>query len=297
MADQTPPTGTTTTTPADATKSPMTWQKIVLIIVGIVILLIVLGIIYRWYRLKKQNEPLLINDPVAINSVAIIPGSSAPLSANGIEYTYSFWIFVRDWSKGLGYPKCIMYRSNGDVNNFEVASPMFFLYPNENKLMIRVSTYPGSNYDNTTYPDMMPLNSENLPILNPYKWTTAQAGQLFNTNYVCDVSNIPIQKWVHITASLWNRTMDIYINGKLVRSCILPGVPVNDPTHLSNIYVGTPNGTGNTYNGYIARFKYFNRSITPSECLNLYLAGPYGANWWFNTVKTNLNVSLSMKSD
>jgi len=41
----------------------------------------------------------------------------------------------------------------------------------------------------------------------------------------CVVDNISIQKWVNIIVSLYNLTLDIYIDGKLVRTCILPGVP------------------------------------------------------------------------
>lgn len=278
-----------------ATSPKNVFTKFIIPIVGLIVLIVIIFYIYKWYQNKKKQEPLVISDPISTGNIQPIDGTTVPLSTNGVEYTYSFWMFVRDWSRGLGAPKCVMYRSNASGYNYEVASPSIWLYPNENKLMIRVSTYPGTNYDSASYPSY-PMNSENLPIVNPNKWK--QMGddvfaKLANNQYVCDVSNIPLQKWVNVTVSMWNRTMDVYINGKLVRSCILPGVPVNDSTHLSTLYIGGASGA-NTFNGYVSRFKYLNRATTPNEIMKMYLAGPYGSNYWFKNMKTKLNITLDM---
>ena len=44
-----------------------------------------------------------------------------------------------------------------------------------------------------------------------------------DTPNMCSIDNIPIQKWVNLMISVYSRTMDIYLDGKLVNSYILPG--------------------------------------------------------------------------
>jgi hypothetical protein len=265
--------------------------KYVLVGVGIMVLLIIVIAIYRHLQNKRRKEPLLLSAPKKVNDVGVIDGLLAPLSLNGMEYTYSFWMFIQDWSTSYGVPKCVLYRSNNDVNNFEVANPSIWLYPNENKLMIRVSTYKGSQYDPSIYPEY-PTNEQNLPVVNPNKWSPEDVKRLFNTQFTCDVGNIPLQKWVHVTVTCWDRTMDIYVNGKLARSCLLPGVPVFDKNILKSIYVGK----GNTYNGFMSRFKYYNRAVTPAEVYNLYRSGPLPANWLWNSLKTKIQMTFNVSS-
>jgi hypothetical protein len=266
--------------------------KYSLIAVGVVVLIVVVVVIYRYLRKKRRTQPLLLSAPQSIKNVGTIAGSLAPLSLNGYEYTYSFWMFIQDWSTSNGQPKCVMYRSNADVNTYQVANPSIWMYPNESKLMIRVSTYPSQGtYDPSTYPTY-PTTASGLPIVNPNQWSAAQKKQLFNSQYSCDVGSIPLQKWVHVVVSAWDTTMDVYVNGKLARSCLLPGVPVFDANTLQNIYVGQ----GSTYNGYLSRFKYYNRAVTPNEVYSLYRSGPLPPNMLWNSLKTKIQMSLNISS-
>lgn len=82
----------------------------------------------------------------------------------------------------------------------------------------------------------------------------------------CDIVDIPLQKWVHIGIVLWNRSLDVYLNGKLARSCALKGIPnIND----GNVYV-TQNGG---YKGDLASLRYFNRALNASEIYDIYKQG------------------------
>ena len=104
--------------------------------------------------------------------------------------------------------------------------------------------------------------------MNPY--------QLDNSNYNpindCDLIEIPLQRWSHIVVSLWNRTTDIYLNGKLVRSCILPNVA--KIPHDKPLNVCADGG----YDGKFGQLRYFNRSLGPNEVYKLYQRGPLSWN-------------------
>ena len=85
---------------------------------------------------------------------------------------------------------------------------------------------------------------------------------------VCVIDNIPLQKWINISVILDNRTMDIYLDGKLERSFVLKGVPKMNKNPLQF----APDGG---FYGQIAMFRYFNRPITPDEAFSIYSQGPY----------------------
>ena len=100
-----------------------------------------------------------------------------------------------------------------------------------------------------------------------------------------------------ITTVLWNKTLDVYINGKLVRSCILPGLPLHEKEKLKKLYIGGgPNPTDN-YTGHVSRIRYFNNAITAEEVLKLYKKGPAPVTWWWHTMKNKVKVTLDIGSE
>jgi hypothetical protein len=268
----------------------------IMIVLVIVVVLSLLIWLYIYLKNKNSKEPLLISKPTPMTTNLTFSGDMLPLSVNGYEYSYLCWIFIQDWNTNYGKPKCIFYRSNADVNSFETANPSVWLYPYENKLMVRVSTMDSNTtLDKTIYPTYPVSSTTNQKIINPNLWSNDKQQELFNTNYVCDLGNIPLQKWVQLGIVMWDRTMDIYLNGKLARSCILPGVPLFDKNSLNTLYIGA----GNTYNGYVSRFKYFNRAVTPSEVYRHYSNGPLPPNWLWDSLKSKIgiNVNISTSGD
>jgi hypothetical protein len=63
--------------------------------------------------------------------------------------------------------------------------------------------------------------------------------------------------------------MDLYIDGKLVRTCLLPGIA--NINNNADIYV-TPKGG---FNGWTSNLKYYPNSLNPQEAWNIYTKG-YG---------------------
>ena len=267
--------------------------KTALIVAGVVVVIVVAVLVYKYSKYKQSQEPMLISRPKLISNVPAIEGKKLPLSSTGQEFTYNFWIFIREWDSN-DKPKCVLYRGNGGPTDFTVAAPSIWLYPKENKLMVRVSTMEpetSSNYDDATYFKYR-RDEGNYSNVNPN--ASYPAGEnIFDSSYACDVENIPLQRWVQVSVVMFNRTLDIYINGKLARSCILPGVPAHDPNLLDSVYIGK----GNTFNGYISRFKYFNRAITANDVYSLYRKGPLPANWWWQNMKNRVKVILEIDSD
>uniref|UniRef100_A0A6C0JJ62 LamG-like jellyroll fold domain-containing protein n=1 Tax=viral metagenome TaxID=1070528 RepID=A0A6C0JJ62_9ZZZZ len=106
--------------------------------------------------------------------------------------------------------------------------------------------------------------------------------------------NFPIQKWVHVIASVDNQFLDLYLDGKLVTSHrflnidattnaqVMPMVPSTD-SKANPVYVGNPttftpaftDGTNaQTYDAYITKFKRWESGpVDPQTAWNAYMEG------------------------
>jgi len=103
-----------------------------------------------------------------------------------------------------------------------------------------------------------------------------------NPSKTCTIRNIPVQKWIHLVVSIHGRVIDLYLNGKLVRSCLSADVPnISGLSSTSDVKVAPTipktDGNGNItgFNGYHAKFEYYPEAIDPQTVYYLYRSG-YG---------------------
>ena len=82
--------------------------------------------------------------------------------------------------------------------------------------------------------------------------------------YTYDISYIPSQKWTNIIVILNNRTVDFFINSKLLKSIMLPYIPdIN--SQLIDFFPDN-----DKLFGYIANSRYYNRALNKQEVIALY---------------------------
>jgi hypothetical protein len=224
----------------------MSALSIVITIVVIVLVLMLLKYIfsdpYTLQSLKSAQTASTINASSLASN-----GSSVPAS----NFAYSVWFYVNDWNYRYGQTKVIFGRmgsqsgaSSGSISGVSGIDPCpaVVLGPIENNISVSLGCYPGANQQPTT-----------------------KGGK--TVIHTCSVANVPIQKWVNLLISVYGRTLDIYIDGKLVRTCLLPGVAsVNND---ANIYV-TPAGG---FDGWTSKLQYYPNSINPQEAWNIYTQG------------------------
>lgn len=182
------------------------------------------------------------------SSSAIIQGNRAPLSAESEGgYGMQWWMYVKDWNYGYGKKKSVVKRP--DTTNSSVTNPHISLHPTDNTLQISVSVFPASEGG----------ASKSAP---------APAGHSGSTDdvFVCDVPNIPLQTWFSVSVTVFGRNLDVYIDGKLVKSCFLTGVP---KPAVGDIQL-TPEGG---FSGRICNFYHYPRMLTPADAMTFYSAG------------------------
>ena len=81
------------------------------------------------------------------------------------------------------------------------------------------------------------------------------------------IPDIPLNKWFNVIIRCQNTTLDIYVNGTIVRSLELSGVPKQN---YGDVYVAMNGG----FNGYISNLWYYNYALGTAAIQNLVHKGP-----------------------
>lgn len=212
-------------------------KNIILFVIIIVLLIIVIR-----YIMKDVNTLSGLTSGKTMQTVQPDDLASSSSSGNTSNFTYSIWFFIDDWNYRYGEPKVIFGRMTTGSGKNEPC-PSVTLGPIQNNIIVSLAVYPGL--------DEVPEDG---------------------TNYIvhsCGISNVPIQRWCNFFMSAYGRTLDLYLDGKLVRTCVLPGVAKIDSS--APIYI-TPMGG---FSGWTSRFQYWPDSSNPQKAWDIYKAG-YG---------------------
>ena len=79
----------------------------------------------------------------------------------------------------------------------------------------------------------------------------------------CDITNIPIGKYFHIVFIVEGNTMSIFINKRLVKTCVFKGIPILTE---GDIYVSH----GRSYNGTMKNLQIFNTALSIEDIEDIY---------------------------
>ena len=207
---------------------------------------IVILIIFR-YLISSVNTKIIHNG----KEQKIYKKEDLPNSTSN-NCAYSLWFFIDNFSDGYGLDKGIMYHIDTSLSGAD-----------DSKKGVTVTLGATSNDLDVV------VRTTNSSLSTPSK--------------TCTIRNIPIQKWIHLVVSIHGRVIDLYLNGKLVRSCLsadLPNIiglsdkPVKVAPLLTTIN-GDQTITTTGFSGYHAKFEYYPEAIDPQTVYYLYRSG-YG---------------------
>ena len=313
-------------------------------IMGVVVFFLVVFVIYKIYsglKEKAKKRPYLVKGPKDATEPLTLDASKILPSEIGNEFSFSFWVYVKDWGHNFSLPKHVFHIGDATAQS---VFPGVWLYPKNNNLMVRMDTYnrfnnvsktktgnecqnwtsnyPHKNesYNARRYPNA-DLGNHNFcrnPDGRAKAWCFTQDPDMeteecdlkdhripasmnpkvnkhmFDHQKECDLVNIPVQRWVHIVITLNNKTLDVYLNGKLSRSCTLEEVP---KIGKGDVFINQDGG----YNGELSDLLYVNQCISVTEIYNLYLSGPSRFTLYDKLgdyePKVNLNVNVSVSAN
>jgi hypothetical protein len=90
----------------------------------------------------------------------------------------------------------------------------------------------------------------------------------------CELENIPLQTWTNVVVVIQDRAVSMYLDGRLVKSCLFTGIP---KTIVGSDFFITPD---DGFMGYTAGATYYNRALGPAEVYGIYQAGYGGGSIW-----------------
>jgi hypothetical protein len=216
-----------------------------LVVIFAFIVLLKLGISIVAYFMSPNQSPHLIDGMVDAKNALIFPQDPTTNNESvtiyrsvnerdGLEFTWSVWIYVNTLQYLQGQYKHIFYKGNSNLAetglNFPNNAPGLYLAPDSNELVVMMNTFDVINEE-------------------------------------IKIPNIPLNKWMNVIIRCQNRTLDVYINGTIARSLQLTSVPKQN---YGDVYVGMNGG----FDGYISNLWYHNYALGTAAIQNLVSRGP-----------------------
>lgn len=245
------------------------------IISTVLFLVIFIGLIYAAYKFlypaRAANHVVLLSGEADARKPVSLSGS-VPTIHTGGDFTLSFWIYIDDFNYLASRSKLLFALSPENITTTTRSPLVGMLTPLTNGLMVRAHTtksstapQPATSATAAAAPDIT-VEGNLQAVLGQHSSMTMFQDSIGEP---CDVKEIPLQRWVCITIVSSGRVMDVYIDGKLTRSCILDNV-VNVPRSPLKLRLGENGGFGGRYSSV----QMWGSQLTPDVIYGLYMMGP-----------------------
>ena len=212
--------------------SPM---NTIMTILGIIVIAVIgYYIWYTWFSgvNKLSGSQINLNTTTAPASISV----SSLTNPKSTRYSYGIWTYVNTWN--VSNNKVIFSRFNDIV-----------VYLDDTSAVLKCIVNP--NYGNPTITTVG--NTIDLTKVN-------------TSNAITVTSNFPIQKWVYLVFVIDNQTIEIYLDGKMVKSLAISQV---SPDDKNNIYYGY--GAG--FDTVVSGFQRWPQPLDPQSVWSNYTSG------------------------
>lgn len=217
---------------------------------------------------KQHSATEMIKDPAKI-----------PIPFEGGDYSFSTWIYISSYNRNRNMVKHI-FELKGEFFSTLVVG----LGGVRNSVVVRVHT---KDLDGAAVSGTAPVTNNGMPVATPpldygeldkqrldnlFRPMADQATNTSDTQPQCDLAEIDMQRWVHLAVVMSGRTIDVYLDGKLARSCVAHSYFKVDPTGVKPVICDRGG-----FDGYIANLAVANYAFNPGEVYRMYVSGPGGA--------------------
>ena len=211
---------------------------------------------------SKQSAIIDKSKPITITS------NQLPGLFDGGEFTVSTWIYVNKWSHRSGFNKSIL--TIGGSASFDTIR--IYLGAFKPTLHVRLHTRESGTTSSTMTGNAADtMNTESLDAATrnaTFNVIQTNSGLLSGTS-LCDLPEVDLQRWVNITVAVNGRTVDVYLDGKLSRSCVLPSNFKVSPSGYSAYLLGYGG-----FGGMISTTTMYDAALNPERVYQSYMAGP-----------------------
>ena len=183
---------------------------------------------------------------------------------NAQKYTYSFWIYINDYNQNYGEKKMILERKYSQTDQGVYYFPQIYLGENQNDIHFKISK-PGRTVSPPITKDK--CSEKNMDFDVPSSKCVIRHHEIV-------VQNIPLQKWSHVIMTKSGSTIDIYIDGKLVKTSIMDGTAHKPDADAAITLTGKIEETTG-FAGYLSKVLYQAGAVNTREAYQMYKEG-YG---------------------
>jgi hypothetical protein len=243
----------------------------------IVVILLILYAVYSYlYPAADPTYVQFLQGEADARKTPIPVKGSPPAIYTGGDFTLSFWIYIDDWNYRTSKYKFLFALSPQHLTAQSRSPLVGVLTPLKNGLMVRgnvrkggevpVGPVFGSSPSSAAGPD---INEEqNLQSLMNQQTSTTMFESTVG-DAPCDVKDVPLQRWVCVTIVSSGRVLDVYMDGKLSRSCVLDNV-ITVPRGNLQLRLGDYGGFGGRYSSV----QMWGTQLTPDVIYGIYQMGP-----------------------
>ena len=215
-----------------------------ILVVILFVMLLRLGTSLLTWVFEPSSTPKLVKGMKDARIMSVVKQDPALSSAkpvlrsnnqkDGIEFTYSVWLFIDDLEYKKGSYRHVFHKGNdsigSDGRNQPNNAPGMYIHPNKNALVVIMNTFDK-------------INEEII------------------------VNDIPLNKWINVMVRVDGKNVDIYVNGTIVVRHVLSGVAKQN---YGDVYVNMNGG----YSGMLSSLWYYNYGLNTTEILDIVNDGP-----------------------
>lgn len=258
------------------------------------VLLFFAGLIALYYLYQYLFGPntsnayvLLDKTQTATTQIDLLPTIALPKIYEGGEFSFSTWIYISNWN--MNTTKEILRM--GTVPGFDTLR--IYLGQSKPTLHVRFTTSTAP-----TVAQGSPATESCTYLVGGVQITEGFSnltegftdGKGCST---CDIPEVELQRWVNITVAVNGKIVDVYLNGKLARSCVL-----NDMYKIGNTYKITLVGN-NGFGGDISTTVMYDTALNPEQVYRNYMAGPEPITsikqWFLSFFAPGVDIAITSK--
>ena len=271
---------------ADDSKAATYFIQAVLVVGGLVGLYYLYQYLFSGTATSSTLVSSKTNAQTTPGTPIIVPSSNIPPLYEGGEFSISMWLYVQNWSYRSGHNKHILSIGGTTFDTIQV-----YLGANKAQLRVRLHTHTAGSPTTVSGFQSGPslvLSDPTGPSTPTFASTPEQPTEnlgsgardrtfnsietdsgLLDATALCDLPEIDLQKWVQIAIAVNGRTVDVYMDGKLARSCVLPTFyKVDKGGYQAQLL------SHGGFGGFINSVQMYNYALNPSAVYSMYIAGP-----------------------
>ena len=219
-----------------------------LLIIILFVMVLRQGVALLNWIFSPSGNPHMIDGMIDARHMLVIPqdpskdGAKPILRSNnqrdGIEFTWSVWIYIDDLDYGAGTFKHIFHKGNDDINYTQAPTglnepnngPGLYITPNKNNLLVIMNTFD-------------------------------------KIKEKIIIEDVPLNKWINVVIRVNNLNLDVFVNGSIVVRHVFSG-PVKQ--NYGDVFVSANNG----FDGMMSNLRYFNHALGTTKIQSIVMKGP-----------------------